>query len=439
MIRSKRARLGLALVTTLVLIGGVVAASRAISQLGRTHFTAYFSNSNGIYRGDAVQMLGVRVGQVESIEPQATRAKVKFWVDDAYPVPADVKAVIISPQLVTWRAIALTPVYSGGPRLAEGAMIPQTRTAVPVEFDDLRQQLQKLAASLQPNAQGVSPLGAFVDTAADNLRGQGGAIREAVIQLSQTLGTLGDESGDLFGSIKNLAVLVKALHSSGSLLSDLNNNLAEVTRLLSDDPDEVGRAVTAINSAVDDVQSFVSENRDAIGTASEKLTSISSAVVDSLDDVKQTLHSTPNAFANFINIYKPSQSALVGVLPVNNFADTIQFICGAIQAASRMNAQQSAKLCVQYLAPIIKNRQYNFLPIGVNPFVNEVARPNEITYSEDRLRPDFRPPPQAPSPDPGPAALPAESPSAPAGPAPAHSTNPAAGITGMMVPGGGGS
>ena len=47
---------------------------------------------------------------------------------------------------------------------------------------------------------------------------------------------------------------------------------------------------------------------------------------------------------------------------INNFANPISFLCGAIQAASRLGAEQSAKLCVQYLAPIIKNRQYNFLP-----------------------------------------------------------------------------
>ena len=68
-----------------------------------------------------------------------------------------------------------------------------------------------------------------------------------------------------------------------------------------------------------------------------------------------------------------------------------------------------AKLCVQYLAPIIKNRQYNFPPLGVNPFVGASARPNELTYSENRLRPDL------------PLSV---------------STDPAAGLPGLMVPGG---
>jgi phospholipid/cholesterol/gamma-HCH transport system substrate-binding protein len=139
-----------------------------------------------------------------------------------------------------------------------------------------------------------------------------------------------------------------------------------------------------------------------------------------------------------MNIYQPAQSAVTGILAPVNFANTVQFICSAIQAASRENWEQSSKLCVQYLAPIIKNRQYNFPPLGVNPFVGASARPNEITYSEDRLNPGL--PPQAP-PD-VPAALnnPAEPLAAEAAigdlPPEATPTDPSQGLQGLMVPGG---
>ena len=65
-----------------------------------------------------MRILGVPVGKVDKIEPQPTRVKITFWVDDKYKVPADAKAVILSPQLVTARAIQLTPAYTGGPALA---------------------------------------------------------------------------------------------------------------------------------------------------------------------------------------------------------------------------------------------------------------------------------------------------------------------------------
>src|SRR5262249_33362084 len=161
---------------------------------------------------------------------------ITFHVNDKYKVPANANAIIISPTLVTARAIQLTPAYTTGPVMASGAVIPQERTAVPVEFDDLRKQLEKLTETLQPTKPGgVSTLGEVVNVAADNLRGQGASIREMIIQLSQTLSALGDHSGDLFGTLKNLSILVKALRSSTDLLRQLNGNLASATGLLSND------------------------------------------------------------------------------------------------------------------------------------------------------------------------------------------------------------
>lgn len=438
---ERRMRIALALVLVATMLGGV-ATMRSLPAINRTHVVAYFDNSNGIFVGDDVVILGVKVGQIDKIEPQPQRAKISFWLDSRYKVPAEANAVILSPKLITSRAIQLTPAYTAGPRLATGAVIPQTRTAVPVEFDDLRQQLQKLSDSLQPTqADGVSPLGAFINTTADNLRGQGTRIRDTIIKLSQAVSAFSDHSGDTFATVKNLATLVSALRDSADLMRQLNTNLAAVTALLANNPNEVAKAVSDLNTAVNDVNGFVADNREALGTTSDKLASISQALTDSLDDVKQTLHVLPNAVSNFVNIYDPAQGSITGILSINNFANPISFLCGAIQAASRLNNEQSAKLCVQYLAPIIKNRQYNFLPLGINPFVTAQARPNEVTYSEDWLRPDNPPaPPLAPvatSPTPLTAPPPDANGAPPAAQTPV-ATNPAAGLTGLMVPPGAG-
>ncbi|BBY83712.1 MCE family protein [Mycolicibacterium pulveris] len=392
----------------LLMVAGVVVAARSASQAARTHITAYFENSNGIFEGDEVLVLGVPVGEIERIEPEPERVKVSFWVKDRYRIPADVTAAILSPQLVTARAIQLSPAYTGGPALTDGAVIPQQRTAVPVEWDDLRVQLEELTKTLQPTEPGgVSTLGAFINTAADNVRGQGPELRDTLIKVSQVFSALGDHSNDMFDTVKNLSILVSALQDSTALLSQLNRNFAGVTALLANDPAEVARAISDVNVAVTDVRDFVADNREALGTTTDKLASISQAVHDSLDDIEQTLHVAPNAFQNLLNIFQPAQASLSGALVVNNFANPITFLCGAIQAASRLGAEQSAKLCVQYLAPIVKNRQYNFPPLGMNLFVGAQARPNEITYSEDWLRPDYVPP--AP-------------------------TDPAAGLAGIMAP-----
>jgi phospholipid/cholesterol/gamma-HCH transport system substrate-binding protein len=452
---TRRARTGLAVVLTLVLLAGVVMVVRA-TNVAQTTGIGYFANTNGLFVGDEVRILGVRVGNVKRIEPEPNRVKVTFAYDSDDKVPADAKAVILSPSLVTSRAIQLTPAYTGGPVLQSGAVIPLARTAVPVEFDDFRQQLQKLTEALQPTLPGgVSTLGAFVNTTADNLRGQGANIRDTITKLSAAFSALGDHSNDLFSTFKNLSILVSALHDSTDVLQQLNTNLAAVTDLLSNRPNELGNAVSALNDTVGDVQSFAADNRESLGTTSDKLASVTQALRASEDDIKQALHVAPNAFQNFLNIYNPAQAALTGVMALNNFSNPITFLCGAIQAASRLGADQSAKLCVQYLAPIIKNRQYNFLPIGQNLFVGARARPNEITYSEDWMRPDYVPPPPA---APGaaapntaapvdfslqdatpPAPTAAPGPDAPTLPAERQPTDAAGGLPALMVPPGSGS
>ncbi|BBZ15215.1 MCE family protein [Mycobacterium branderi] len=442
---KRTTRIGLAVALTATLFVGSFVALRTTATVHRTHVTAYFASSNGIYAGDEVRILGIPVGKIDRIEPQQQRAKISFWYDDKYPVPANANAVIISPSLVAVRAIQLTPAYTQGPAMQNGAVIPLERTAVPVEWDDLRAQLQKLTEMLQPTQPGgVSTLGVAVNTAAENLRGEGPNIRDTLIKLSQAFSALGDHSTDLFSTVKNVSTLVSALQDSKDVLRQLNQNLAAVTALLSDDPNEISNAVSAINDVVDHLKTFVAENRDAMGTTSDKLASVTTALNQSLDDVKQTLHILPNVLQNFTNIYQPAQGALTGVLALNNFANPLTFLCGAIQAASRLGGKDAAKLCVQYLAPIIKNRQYNFLPLGENLFVGAAARPNELTYSEDWLRPDYVPPSgSAAAPHPaGPAASVGERTAAEApeptqvAPAP---TKPADGLQGMMLPPGGGT
>jgi phospholipid/cholesterol/gamma-HCH transport system substrate-binding protein len=461
-------RIALAAALVVMLIAAILVVNWSTESANRTRVTAYFANTNGLFVGDEVRILGVPVGKIDTIEPQPERAKVTFYLEDKYQVPADVNAVIMSPSLVPVRAIQLTPAYTGGPELRDDAVIPLQRTAVPVEFDDFREQLERLADTLQPTQPGgVSTLGSFINTAADNLRGEGPNIRDTVIKLSQAFSALGDKSTDLFSTFKNLSTLVSALQSSQDLLRQLNGNLASVTGVLADEPNEVGNAVTSIDGVVGDVQTFLADNRETLGTTSDKLAAVTQLLAENVDEIKQLLHAGPNSFQNFLNIYQPAQGTLTGALGLNNFADPIQFICGAVQAASRLGAEQSAKLCVQYLAPIIKNRQFNFPPLGQNLFVGTQARPNEITYSEDWLRPDYIPPPAdgsappagGPLPPAGniftefgePAANPpADAPYVQAAPPPPPgpvdqsmpaplSTNPADGLPGMMVPPGGGS
>lgn len=336
MIKRAGIRIGLAVVLAVTCAAAVVLLVHSANRAHRRTVVGYFANSNGIFVGDEVRILGVPVGRIDKIEPEPSRVKITFWYDGRYQVPADVNAVVLSPAIVTARVIQLTPAYTGGPELQDNAVIGEDRTAVPVEWDDLRVQLERLSELLQPaEPGGISTLGGVVQTTAEALRGQGANLRVTITELSQAISLLDEHRDDMFGSLKNLSTLVSALQHSGEAMRRLNANLVSATGLLTDDGNEIGDAVVALDGVVDDLRTFVAENREPLGTATDRLASVSATLTASLDDIKQALHVTPNALQNLMNTYQPAQATMGGAYAFNNFADPITFLCGAIQEIGR--------------------------------------------------------------------------------------------------------
>ena len=108
---------------------------KILRPVGQYRVTAYFTKSIGLYANSDVRILGIKVGTIDSVVPQGDRVKVTMSIDDTYKVPAQAKAVILAPSLVSDRYVQFAPVYDGGPKMQDGADIPIERTAIPVELD----------------------------------------------------------------------------------------------------------------------------------------------------------------------------------------------------------------------------------------------------------------------------------------------------------------
>ena len=114
--KNPRTWVGLVLVALLVV--GVAILVRTTDKVNRINVVGYFDNSNGIYVGDDVRILGVPVGRITAIEPEPERVKISFWYDDRYDVPADANAAILSPAPCSGSSprCASSPSGSSSPR-----------------------------------------------------------------------------------------------------------------------------------------------------------------------------------------------------------------------------------------------------------------------------------------------------------------------------------
>ncbi|WP_099024411.1 MCE family protein [Mycolicibacterium palauense] len=396
----KRLIAGLGVLLAVVLVAGVMFTLRH-TVWGPKTINAVFTTATGIYPGDEVRVSGVKVGTIEAIEPQGTQAKLVLKVDHDVPIPADAKAVIVAQNLVAARYVQLAPAYTaetGGPTMADNAEIPLDRTAVPVEWDEVKTQLMRLATDLGPQS-GVdgTSVSRFIDSAANAMEGNGPKLRETISQLSGVARVLAEGSGNIVDIIKNLQTFVTALRDSNEQVVAFQNRLATLTSVVNGSQSDLDAAIKDLSVAVVEVQRFVAGSRDQTSEQIQRLSNVTQNLVDHQMDLKNILHIAPNAFANGYNIYNPDVGSAVGQFVLNNFSSPVEFICGSIGAIENTTAPETAKLCSQYLGPALRLLNFNYLPFPVNPYLMPSANPKNIIYSEPNLAPNGGgPSPEAP-------------------------------------------
>ncbi|QEN13997.1 MCE family protein [Mycolicibacterium sp. ELW1] len=355
-----------------------------------TTITAYFTAATAIYAGDEVRVSGVKVGSIESIEPDGKQVKMVLRVDPGVSIPAGAQAVIVAQNLVAARYLQLTPAYrDSGPTMPSGAVIPVERTAVPIEWDDVKTQLMRLSTDLGPSSETARPaLARLIDDTADAMGGNGVKLRQMLAQLSAVAEIFADGSGNIVDIIKGMQNLVTVLRDSSGAIVDFEQRLAALMGTLDDNTGDLDAALRDLATATADAQRFVSGSRELTAEQIERLTDVTRNLADNRKSLEQLLHVAPNAFANYYNVYNPDTGDNIGSIVFNNFTNPIQFICGQIGALENATAPETAKLCAQYLGPAMRLLSFNLLPFPMSPHLMKAPSPENLTYSDPALAPE---------------------------------------------------
>lgn len=375
----------LALVIMLVWFGVQKATTRTI--------TAYFPSVTGLYQGDPVKVIGVKVGAVDSIEPRDRDVRVVLRVDKGVPVPADARAVIVAQSLVSGRFVQLTPSYTSGPTMdSDNTDIPMDRTAVPMEWDDVKKQLDELSGVLGPQAgdDGAIEQGTaaeLIDVAAQNLDGTGASMATSLQEMSTVMGTLAENRDDLFATVKNLQKLTGLLSQNHEQLVQFNGRMASVSSILAESDQELGDAMDNLDEALGELTTFLNENTAAVSSSMEKLVPFTETLKENDEGLRGLLHSAPNQLANFFNIYNPLTGSLDGVFGLGMGNNLITLLCGSMASTNRpMDTEEGIEQCVDLLAPVIGDIAVNFPPFMANPLIGRTATQDQITYQNQSVK-----------------------------------------------------
>ena len=300
---------GVALAAALVLL--VALGWTILRPVGQMEVTAYFTRAVGLYAGSDVRILGIKVGTIKDVVPEGGHVRVDMDIDDTYKIPAQAKAVILAPSLVSDRYVQFAPVYDGGPTMKDGATVPLSRTAVPVELDQVYGALDQLSAALGPNgANKNGALSDLVDVGAANLKGNGEQLHQTLSGLSQAVKTLADNRNNLFDSLDNLQTFTSALAQIDAQVNQFNQNLAAVAAQLADERQALASAINLLTKALGDVATFVQQNTALLTTNVDKLADVTLTLAQERNSLAQVLDVAPAALENLSHAYDPDYGTL---------------------------------------------------------------------------------------------------------------------------------
>lgn len=322
----------------LIVIALVVAAGVTMFSGGddRQTMTAYFPRAISVYEGSDVRVLGVPVGQIESVTPEGTRVKVVMSYESTTKIPADAQAVIISPSIVGDRYVQLTPVYTGGAVLEDDAEIDEARTAVPLELDEVYSSIDELTRAVGPN--GANRNGALTDlieVTAANFAGQGATFQQTIKDFSRLSATLENNKEELFGSAAELQKFINTLAENDQTVRQFNESLGQVSTVLAGEREELSASLSNLAVALGEVGTFVEDNREALGRNIRGINRVAKVLVKQRAALTETLETAPLALSNLALTYNPDTGTLDTNANIGELENQIEdnptvFLCGLV-------------------------------------------------------------------------------------------------------------
>ncbi|MGZ6753676.1 MAG: MCE family protein [Nocardioides sp.] len=282
---------GLVAVAVLVLLAMNAGRLPLIGQGGR-ELEARFTDSSGLEAGDRVEVAGVRVGRVESLEMGRGYITVRFTVDDHVRMGADTTARIKVSNLLGSKYLEVEPAGTG----EVTSPIPLTRTHaaydVTAAFGDLTKTLQPIDTGQMEQA---------LRSITTTLHGTGGDVHatlrglstlsRAVASRDQQVASLLHHSERLTGTLAGSRQDLAALAHDASLL------LAEVDRRR----EAVHGLIVHTRELSDQLRGLVRDNEAQIGPALAALGRVTSQLEARQARLRSTMHEVTKFARVFVN------------------------------------------------------------------------------------------------------------------------------------------
>ncbi|UGT61631.1 MCE family protein [Nocardia asteroides] len=303
-----------------------------------TTVTARFANANGLYEGNAVAVLGMRVGKIVRITARGTDVEVEMRIEDGIALPADVQAVTISDSILTDRHVELSPVYRGGPTLPDHAVLGTDRTKTPVEFDALLAMARELSTSLGGDGDGAGPIADLMSLGTAATSGNGPDMRAALSELARAL-QLGPDNGAATRDavttvVTHLDTLTATAARNDATLRDFGSAVAQLSDFLATQQLGSGDTGAALNRIIAQVADLLTRHRDTIAGLTTDAGTLAGTLADYDGNLAEFLDVFPLVTDNAYNAIDHNVGALRAAIDINRLlldGQMVKEVCNLLQ------------------------------------------------------------------------------------------------------------
>lgn len=234
---SSKRRLAISLGTVVVLLGvittiGLTSAGATgvdDSAPGGDGFCVDIADTIGLYEGNPVTQMGIRVGTIDRIESRGDHVRVTFALDPGRTYPADVKAVTRSKSLLADRSLELVGNYTGGPALEEGTCVGVENSFTPKSISEVAASASDFLKSLSDN--GGDDLETALDGADRAFAGTGPQAARMFENAARAAQNPDAFVADIGSSIRDMAPLTDDAVKNWDQIMSIMNQMPSVTQL----------------------------------------------------------------------------------------------------------------------------------------------------------------------------------------------------------------
>lgn len=255
------------------------------------------ADAGSLYPRADVDLLGTKVGRVESISPgPGTGSTIRLALDPDVEIPRDVRVVVGSKSAIGEGFVQIEPRSAGGPALAEGDVIGIEDTVSPPRLEELLGHLDGLAASLP-----TDDLATLLDESVLALDGVAPSLRRLVRAGTQLSEAGLDNVEDLTALLRDARTVLDTQVALGPSTRTWARDLAQVTGTLRDLDPTVVRLYGSGTRAATEVSGLLTDNREVLPVLLDDLVALTDVAGSRTQEVRKTLTIFPWLLENQVN------------------------------------------------------------------------------------------------------------------------------------------